>query len=179
MDIPATSDNIPGTLVLRDSSSRFIASELRLLDISSSSQVAAYVFDSGDAGVSPMVDVNVTGGDSGSSHILRIFRTTNTTASVYVDFLRGNNTASSTARINCNGGNSYFNTLGGSVGIGTNSPNAAAALDVSSTVGGFLPPRMTTTQRDAITSPPAGLMLYNSTTNKLQVRTDTAWVDLH
>jgi hypothetical protein len=38
---------------------------------------------------------------------------------------------------------------------------------------------MTTTERDAITSPPAGLMLYNSTTNKLQVRTDTTWVDLH
>ena len=63
--------------------------------------------------------------------------------------------------------------------FGTASPDAKAALTVASTTKGFLPPRMTGTQRDAITSPTAGLMLYNSTTNKLQVRTDAAWVDLH
>jgi hypothetical protein len=70
-------------------------------------------------------------------------------------------------------------TSGGIVGIGATSPNAAAQLDVQSTTGGFLPPRMTGTQRDAISSPPNGLMLYNSTTNKLQVRAAGAWVDLH
>jgi hypothetical protein len=63
--------------------------------------------------------------------------------------------------------------------FGTASPDAKAALTVTSTTKGFLPPRMTGTQRDAITSPTAGLILYNSTTNKLQVRTDAAWVDLH
>jgi hypothetical protein len=68
---------------------------------------------------------------------------------------------------------------GGIVGIGTASPDGTALLDVSSTTKGFLPPRMTTTQRDAISSPPNGLMLYNSTTDKLQVRAAGAWVDLH
>lgn len=68
---------------------------------------------------------------------------------------------------------------GGDVGIGTTSPNAAARLDVSSTTSGFLPPRMTEAQRDAITSPPNGLMLYNTTTDKLQVRAAGSWVDLH
>jgi len=67
----------------------------------------------------------------------------------------------------------------GAGGFGTASPNALAALDVTSTTKGFLPPRMTGTQRDAIVAPPAGLMLYNTTTNKLQVRTNAAWVDLH
>jgi trimeric autotransporter adhesin len=67
----------------------------------------------------------------------------------------------------------------GNVGIGTSSPNAAALLDVASTTSGFLPPRMTTTQRDAITSPPNGLLLYNSTTDKMQARAGGAWVDLH
>jgi hypothetical protein len=67
----------------------------------------------------------------------------------------------------------------GNVGIGTSSPNAAARLDVSSTTSGFLPPRMTTAQRDAIVSPPNGLMLYNTTTDKLQVRAAGSWVDLH
>jgi len=63
----------------------------------------------------------------------------------------------------------------GNVGIGTTSPNAAALLDVTSTTKGFLPPRMNTTQRDLIATPPAGLMIYNTTTNKLNVYNGTAW----
>lgn len=70
-------------------------------------------------------------------------------------------------------------TAAGLVGIGTTNPNAAARLTVSSTTGGFLPPRMTEAQRDLIATPPDGLMLYNTTTNKLQVRAAGAWVDLH
>ena len=72
----------------------------------------------------------------------------------------------------------YLAADGGSVGIATTSPNASALLDVSSTTKGFLPPRMTTTQRDAISSPAAGLVIYNTTTSKLQVYT-TSWTDLH
>jgi len=53
-------------------------------------------------------------------------------------------------------------------------PNASAILQADSTTQGFLPPRMTTTQRDAISSPAAGLVIYNTTTNKLNVFT-TAW----
>jgi hypothetical protein len=53
--------------------------------------------------------------------------------------------------------------------------NAAAALQVDSTTRGFLPPRMTTTQRDAIASPPDGLIVYNTTTSKLNLREGGAW----
>ena len=66
----------------------------------------------------------------------------------------------------------------GIIGINTNQPNASAQLDVSSTTRGFLPPRMTTTERDAISSPAAGLIIYNTSTSKLQVYT-TSWTDLH
>lgn len=52
---------------------------------------------------------------------------------------------------------------------------ASAALDVRSTVRGFLPPRMTTTQRDAISTPAPGLVIYNTTTGKLNVRGASAW----
>jgi hypothetical protein len=62
----------------------------------------------------------------------------------------------------------------GNVGIG-GTANAAAILDAASTTKGFLPPRMTTAQRDAISTPPAGLMVYNTTTNKLNVRTASSW----
>jgi len=38
---------------------------------------------------------------------------------------------------------------------------------------------MTTTQRIAITTPADGLVIYNTTDYKLQVRAGGAWVDLH
>jgi hypothetical protein len=63
----------------------------------------------------------------------------------------------------------------GSVGMGISTPSSKAKLEISSTTQGFLPPRMTTTQRDAITSVPAGLMVYNTTTNKLNVYNGTTW----
>lgn len=47
---------------------------------------------------------------------------------------------------------------GGRVGVGTTAP--AAALDVASISQGFLPPRMTTEQRDAIQLPPEGSLIY-------------------
>ena len=56
--------------------------------------------------------------------------------------------------------------------------NASAQLDVSSTTRGFLPPRMTTTQKNAIASPAAGLVVYDSTTNKLQCYNGSTWNDL-
>ena len=64
----------------------------------------------------------------------------------------------------------------GNVGIGTTSPDVDAKLQIDSTTQGFLPPRMTTTQRNAIAAPvPAGLMIYNTTTNKLNFYNGTAW----
>jgi len=62
----------------------------------------------------------------------------------------------------------------GEIGMGTTTPSTKAVLDLTSTTKGFLPPRMTTAQREQISSPPAGLMIYNTTTNKLNVYT-TAW----
>lgn len=65
------------------------------------------------------------------------------------------------------------NSTGG-VGFGT-TPAASAAVDISSTTAGFLAPRMTTTQRDAISSPAEGLIIYNLTAHKLNVYTGSAW----
>jgi hypothetical protein len=49
-----------------------------------------------------------------------------------------------------------------SVGIGTTTPDASAALDVSSTSKGFLPPRLSQAQRNAIASPATGLIIYQT-----------------
>jgi len=48
----------------------------------------------------------------------------------------------------------------GNVYIGTNTGATSAALDVTSTTQGFLPPRMTQVQRDAIASPTQGLIVW-------------------
>jgi uncharacterized protein (TIGR02145 family) len=64
------------------------------------------------------------------------------------------------------------------VDIGTTSPAASAQLDVSNNSKGFLPPRMTTVQRDAISSPAAGLVIFNITANSLQLYNGTGWVSL-
>jgi hypothetical protein len=68
-------------------------------------------------------------------------------------------------------GNTY--ARGGAV-YGSETSNASAILQADSTTKGFLPPRMTTTQKNAITSPAAGLVVYDTTLNKLCVYT-TAW----
>lgn len=61
------------------------------------------------------------------------------------------------------------------VGIGTTTPDSKAVLDVSSTTKGLLPPRMDLTQRNAIATPPAGLVIYNTSINSLQCYNGTAW----
>jgi hypothetical protein len=52
---------------------------------------------------------------------------------------------------------------------------SSAALAIVSTVYGFLPPRMTTVQKNAIVTPAAGLMVYDTTLNKLAVFTGVNW----
>lgn len=64
------------------------------------------------------------------------------------------------------------------VGVGTTSPLASAQLDVTSTTKGFLPPRMTTVQRDLVASPAVGLVIFNITANSLQLYTSTGWTSL-
>lgn len=66
----------------------------------------------------------------------------------------------------------------GRVGIGTVSPNASALLDITSTTMGFLPPRMTTTQRNAISNPVEGLIIYNTVSDTLQYFTGSDWADI-
>jgi hypothetical protein len=60
-------------------------------------------------------------------------------------------------------------------------PDNSAILDVSSTSKGFLLPRMTQAQRDAITSPAAGLIMWCSdcsVTGEVQVFNGTTWTNM-
>lgn len=61
--------------------------------------------------------------------------------------------------------------------FGTNTTEATAVMQLDSTSGGLLVPRMTTTQRDAISSPAESLLIFNTTTNSYNWYDEdgTAW----
>jgi hypothetical protein len=61
---------------------------------------------------------------------------------------------------------------------GSYTAQVSAILQADSTTKGFLPPRMTTTQKNAISSPASGLMVYDTDTNKLCCYNGTSWNDL-
>jgi hypothetical protein len=68
-------------------------------------------------------------------------------------------------------------TIRGAVTIGTDTLNTTAMLNVASTTKGFLLPRMTTTQINAIATPTDGLMAYNTTINHMCCyQAGTGWV---
>lgn len=52
----------------------------------------------------------------------------------------------------------------------------SAVLEATSTTRGFLPPRMTTTQKNAIASPAAGLMVYDTTLSTMSFYNGAAWI---
>lgn len=66
-----------------------------------------------------------------------------------------------------------FGIASAQTGIGTTTPDASAVLDVSSSTKGLLMPRLTTSQRNAISLPATGLVVYNTTSNELQTNTGT------
>jgi hypothetical protein len=71
----------------------------------------------------------------------------------------------------------FIDSSAGNVGIGTSLPSAP--LEVTSTTGGVILPRMTTTQMNAISSPTNGEMIYNTSVNKFYGYANGSWVALH
>ncbi|MHB1087077.1 MAG: beta strand repeat-containing protein, partial [Minisyncoccota bacterium] len=65
--------------------------------------------------------------------------------------------------------------VAGTTGIGASSVDASAVFQIDSTSKGFLPPRMTTAQKNAIGSAAAGLTVFDSSLNKLNVYNGSAW----
>lgn len=66
----------------------------------------------------------------------------------------------------------------GGVSVGGNAPDTSALLDLQSTTRGFLPPRMTTAQRDSISNPATGLEIFNTTIGRKQFWDGDEWQTL-
>jgi hypothetical protein len=61
------------------------------------------------------------------------------------------------------------------VGSFPTSINNSSILQINSTTQGFLPPRMTTTQKNAISSPATGLVVYDTTLSGIALYNGTNW----
>lgn len=66
------------------------------------------------------------------------------------------------------------------IGIGTTSPHESAALELKSNTKGFLPPLLSSEERNAINdgNPAEGLVIFNTDTHCLEWSTGTAWYNL-
>jgi hypothetical protein len=71
---------------------------------------------------------------------------------------------------------SIFNN--GNIGINTTTDVASSKFTIDSTTQGFLPPRMTTTQKNAIATPAEGLMVYDTVLKRPCFYDGTSWVTL-
>ena len=155
------------------------------LSLAHAGYTTAFTFDSlTSASAFALSSTSTAGGASGVSKLLDINRSgTNTNASHTAYGLYSAVTNTGTTSTNVGG---YFSASGatnnyglivanGNVGIGTTGPAATSILDLTSTTKGFLAPRMTTTQRDAISTPATGLFVYNTTDNQYNVFNGTTW----
>lgn len=136
--------------------------------------------------------------DNSGNALFRFFRNANTSGAVRVQIFKGDGSgtqihiidAKGTTvfneqgddldfRIETNNDPNAFVTNGGTdnVGIGTASPAASAKLEISSTTGALLLPRMTTTQRNALTAV-NGMIIYNTTNNVIEGYENGSWVNL-
>lgn len=65
------------------------------------------------------------------------------------------------------------------MGVGTETPDPSAKLDVYSKFMGFLPPRMQAVERDMIANPAQGLIIYNETDSVLEYFNGVCWLPVY
>ena len=174
----ATSTNTANATVKRDASGNFSASSIsaNLLGNATTATTAGNITATSNTTLTSLQNLNTVG-----TIATGVWNgTTIAVANGGTGSTNGSITGSSALSFTAGGTNQNVSlspsgtgkiVLNGNVGIGTASPNSSAALDVSSTTQMFYPPRMTTAQRDLISSPSTGGVIYNTTLNKLQVYT--------
>ena len=101
--------------------------------------------------------------------------TTSTTAGVSIgnDY---NQTSGMLFNVYNNASTQYLSILSnGSIGINNSAPSSSALLDLTSTTKGLLIPRMTSSERDVISTPATGLLVWNTTNKTLDAYQGNSW----
>ena len=116
---------------------------------------------------------NITGytatGATGTTSTNLVFSTLPTLTTPVINGFTGD-----TSVVNIGSGQ-FYKATSGSIGLGTVSPNTSAVLDAQSTTQGVRFPNMTTVQKNAIGTPAAGLVVFDTTLSKLCVYSGAAW----
>jgi len=69
----------------------------------------------------------------------------------------------------------YTSSIYSQVAIGTTNPDDGSALQVDSTTGAFVPPRMTTDEMNLISTPLDGSLIFNTSVNSYYVYKNGTW----
>jgi hypothetical protein len=174
--------NVNGNVTFQNTQVRVIGSG------STSATTSLLVQNSaGTAALTVKDDCSTSIGASGISARLNIVNTNGSVAAFLAGSGNGgvvefNSASGAGIRFNDGFGNTNMFVAGlstPSVSMGkTTAAVASALLEMESTTKGFLAPRMTTTQKNAIATPAAGLVVYDTTTNKLCCYNGSTWNDL-
>ncbi len=97
-------------------------------------------------------------------------------ATVLINNATSNNTPSTLVERDASGNFATNSISSNTLAIGTATPSNSAALEISSTTKGFLLPRMTQDQRNAITAV-EGLVVFNTVTKKPNYYNGTEWMN--
>jgi len=131
---------------------------MRLWRVAGSGNSATIEFATGD-GSNNITDASINRWDFGLTHDTNRFAIRRYT---------GASTADTCLAIQSNG----------RMSVGAAATQASAQFEVASTERGFLPPRMTKAQRDAVASPAEGLVIYNLTDHEPQFWNGSGWVKM-
>lgn len=159
-----SNDRLASTVALKNAAQMFsstVTAEGLISNRTAGTSVAIRTTISGGVTYEQLASSDMTFGQSGSARDLRQRRTA-------ASIMNIDNNANGPAELDVTG----YGLFGGST------VSAQAVLEARSTARGFLPPRMTTVQRDAISAIPlAGLTVYNTTVGKQQTWDGAAWQD--
>lgn len=152
------------------------------------------IFSTGNIGINTTTDAGFRLDVNGTARVQGAFSALNTSSqgimlrndygsTPSIEFwdavLRASITRETNSGLTISGGGFAMHTVGAGTLIGgTNRFDllSSAQLQVNSTTKGFLPPRMTTTQKNAIATPAAGLMVYDTTLNVISYYNGSMWI---
>ena len=136
------------------------------------------IFSTGNVGINTTTDAGFKLDVNGTARVDQTLRLNGTGNAELINF--GGNIGrfmidGSFIRFKASNGLDLMNMNANFLGILQTSVIPSAVVAITSTDRGFLPPRMTTTQRNAIASPAAGLVVYDNTDNKHYGYNGTTW----